>query len=392
MKFAVIEYSSKSGRVWRHTNQKPNYLCDPETIIDPTSFGCYVSALSGEHIPLLSLIIGTKSTCPKNKHHNPDDDFPINPLTKTYRRVFKKVTGSWPAGYSIDYLKKFDALLVVHQISDGHEITSFTTRVKKRFPHIFLVGVPTQPFGILKDNWPSCPSSFQNLKNFITACDTFITIVSSTKKEWQKITNRPVTYLPQPYPVEFTQRFFSPLKNKKKIIFVAGVTERNNITKGHIIANKLQQIFPDYKIHLTKTPGTSLNVANLKDTNYEIVPFLSWHKHLQYLAQTSLVINTDYTQTRGRVQCDCAAVGTPSIGADSDGQQFLFPQLPASSKTSLKTLITQGCHLLSSQFYYKNIVNQAKNNLTQYNYSLSAKRFTNLYKKYLRESRQQPES
>ena len=80
MNFAVIEYASKTGDIWRHQPGKPNYLEDPAKVIDPTSFGCYVSALEGEHIPLTKLI-GTSNL---------------------YNRVVKKLTGSWPQNNSLD--------------------------------------------------------------------------------------------------------------------------------------------------------------------------------------------------------------------------------------------------------------------------------------------------
>ena len=135
MKFAVVEYSSKTGTIWKHTSNRPNYLCDPVREIDPTSFGCYVSALAGEHIPLTSCIIGK--------------DIPL-PI-RIYRKIIKRITGNWPSEYSLDYFRQFDALLVVYQISDGHELVRFLKRIKKIHPNCVLLGVPTQPYGILKN-------------------------------------------------------------------------------------------------------------------------------------------------------------------------------------------------------------------------------------------------
>src|SRR5688500_5830328 len=128
MKFGVIEYSSKTGTVWRHRDDRPNYLAEPLREMDPTSFGCYVSAMQGEHIPLLGLITGRVNQ--------------VSPLQRFARRVTKRLAGSWPATYDLSYLAPFDALLVVHQISDGHEITAFVSRLKQEFPHICVIGVP----------------------------------------------------------------------------------------------------------------------------------------------------------------------------------------------------------------------------------------------------------
>ena len=357
MNFAVVEYRSKSGNIWKHTSNKPNYLCDPLTEIDSTSFGCYVSALSGEHIPLTSIIL--------NK----------NIFVK---KVIKRITGSWPQTYSLDYFKKFDVLMIVHQISDGHEITAFTKRLKKLYPNIYIIGVPTQPFGILKQHIKNNPIWFKDFQEFMNTCDIFSTVVKSTKEEWQTMTTTKVEYLPQPYPVNYTAQFFKPYNQKEKILFVAGVTSRDNILIGHDVTKKIQKRLPGYVIHVTDIPGMDLDTSNLAGTNYEKQPFETWRQHLNYLNKVALVINTDFTQTRGRVQVDCAATGTVSIGANSDGQADLFPELLANKNTTKDQLVEQAVKLLTDSTYYTRITNTATKRLQQYNYIETAKRITYL--------------
>ncbi len=355
MKFAVIEYSSKSGKIWRHTRERPNYLCDPVTEIDPTSFGCYVSALAGEHIPLTALI-----------HPN---------LPK---KVFKRISGSWPRNYNIDYLRRFEVLLIVHQISDGHEITALAKRIRRDLPNIKVIGVPTQPFGILRDHWQQNERWLADFVEFMNSCDVFLTIVASTKPHWQQLTKSPVVYMPQPYPVEFARTFHQPRASKEKIIMVAGITDRDNIKKGHLVASEIQRRLPEYLIHVTKIDGLVQDLSNLRGAKYDMLPFLPWQKHLDYLSRVALVVNTDYTQTRGRVQADCAAVGTPSIGADSDGQADLFPNLLGKKEDSVDELATQGINLLTNDSLYNNTTSLAAQRLNKYNYENSAQRFIGL--------------
>ncbi|MBI1833814.1 MAG: hypothetical protein HYR90_03220 [Candidatus Andersenbacteria bacterium] len=359
MKFAVLEYTSKTGAVWRHTPERPNYLSDPQKELDPTSFGCYVSALEGEHIPLTFLIKPT-----------------------ILKRVYKKLTGSWPA-YDISYLKQFDTLMIVHQISNGHEITALTKRIKKEIPSIKILGVPTQPYGILKDYWTENLDWLKDFKGFIKACDIFVTIVKSTEKDWRALVPdhaQQVRYIPQPYPVEYAAQFFKPFREKKKIIFVAGLTNRDNITKGVEVAAQIQKQFPEYVIHIATLgePGSEPDVSALQHSVFEVIRFEPWRQHLEYLTQTSLVVNTDYTQTRGRVQVDCAAIGTPSIGANSDGQMDLFPALPASREQSVADLVAQGSRLLQDEVLYASVVDTARQRLQQYNYQRSAERIQQL--------------
>lgn len=358
MRFAVIEYNSKSGGIWRHTDAKPNYLADPDTEIDATSFGCYVSALAGEHIPLVHLVgvhIGKK--------------------------IYKRLIGAWPR-YSLDYLKPFDTLLVVHQMSDAHEIAVLTARLHLELPHIFIIGVPTQPFGILQPYLEANAGAKQDFIAFANNCHIFLSVVKSTQSYYQALIKTPVVYLPQIYPARYASRHFLPRERKQKIIFVAGITDRPNIAQGFLVAKKLQQEFSDYVIHITQIPGVPMDLSQLQGSNFQIQPFQKWRQHLPTLATYALAINTDYTATRGRVQADCAAVGTPSLGGNSDGAADLFPELASTPATSLEDLISQGRRLLTDENYYSQIVQSAADRLKKYDYEESAARLQLLVKQY----------
>lgn len=362
MKFAVIEYSSKTGKIWRHTPDRPNYLCDPAKEIDPTSFGCYVSAFEGEHIPLISLMSGNQ----------------ISGVTRFYRKVIKHMTGSWPQ-YDISYLKQFDVLLVVYQISDGHEMVSLVHRLHTEHPSQIIIGVPTQPYGILKDHWNMHPESLQEIRQFMRGCHVFLTIVKRTLPYWKRLAPpTPVVYMPQPYPAQFAAKFFRERAQKSNIIFVAGVTNRDNIKKGQLVAGELQKKFPAYRIQIVGNKDNPSDVTNFAGTTYDIIPFLPWQEYLAMLSRVALVINTDYTATRGRVQADCAAVGTISIGANSDAQDDLFPYLPADVNTSIEDLVRQGEQVLRDAVHYTAIAKTARERLAYYDYEHSKRRIEEL--------------
>ncbi len=363
MKFAVIEYSSKTRKIWRHSAERPNYLCDPIKEIDPTSFGCYVSAFEGEHIPLISLITGTDVFMP----------------VRFYRKIMKRITGTWPV-YDISYLKQFDALLVVYQISDGHEMVALAKRLRVEHPSQIIIGVPTQPYGILREYWDTRPDALSQMRDFMRSCHTFITIVKRTLPKWERISRTPIVYMPQPYPKAFAENFFRTRDQKSNIIFVAGVTGRDSITRGQLAAAQLQKKFPAYRIQMAKVPDMQLDTKNLEGTTYDIIPFQPWQEHLAMLSRVALVINTDYTETRGRVQADCAAVGTVSIGANSDAQEDLFPKLAADRTTNIQQLVRQGEQLLGDASYYAEIVRTARQRLAQYDYEPSKQRMEELIK------------
>lgn len=363
MKFAVVEYQSKSGGIWRHTDSHPNYLADPQSEIDPTSFGCYVSALAGEHIPLTGLIVG-----PVNNMSDPG---------RFYRKMVKRLTGSWPA-YSIDYLKQFDLLLVVHQLSDAHEMVRLLRHIKVARHRPFVIGVPTQPYGLLKAATDADRQARQNLIDFIKHCDVFISVVRSTVGWYEALSRTPVKYLPQPYPVSYATQFAQPRVKKDKSILVAGVTQRPNIRQGQLVARELQKKFPAYHILIPKVPDYNYDLSNLATSAYTVLPFEPWHDHLLTLANTMLVINTDYTQTRGRVQTDCAAVGTVSLGGNSDGQEDLFPALRSTPLTSTAMLIELGERLLTEAAFYDSLAVYAAKQLKKYDYPDSATRLLEL--------------
>ncbi|PIT98555.1 MAG: hypothetical protein COT71_00050 [Candidatus Andersenbacteria bacterium CG10_big_fil_rev_8_21_14_0_10_54_11] len=363
MNFAVIEYTSKTGGIWRHSAGHPNYLADPAREIDPTSFGCYVSAMRGEHIPL-TLLLGTG-----------------NPL----KRIYRKIYGRWPSLYSLEYLRQFDALLVVYELGNGPSLTNFVRRLQQVLPHIVILGVPTQPYGLIREYWHQYPQAKTDIKEFIQSVDAFITIVASTKEAWRSLSGRPVVYLPQPYPVAQASEYNQPRSAKQQSIFVAGVTSRDNILKGHDVAVRLQKMNPKYTIQVTDTPGHTLDTSRLTGARFEVLPFQPWLEHLRYLSRVTLTVNTDYTVTRGRVQVDCAAVGTPSIGADSDGQTDLFPHLPANRNTTVEELVRQSSRLLADTDWYDHNTLTAFQRLQKYDYEPSAERITQLIEKIRRQ-------
>jgi len=370
MKFAVVEYSSKSGDVWRHTDAKPNYLANPQTEIDPTSFGCYVSALAGEHVPVTGLIVG-----PTNS---------VSSATRLYRKAVKRLSGSWPA-YDLSYLEKFDVLMIVHQLSNSREIVSLIEKLRTVPNAPFIIGVPTQPYGQLRQAIDKDLQIETDLRDFILACDVFISVVQETVGWYEDLAQSPVAYLPQPYPAAFASKQFLPLEKKHTEIIVAGVTQRDNIKQGHVVAREIQKKLPHYKIRLPKVDAYEYDYTELQNAQYDILPFQDWREHLCTLAETALVINTDYTLTRGRVQTDCAAVGTPSLGGNSDGTRDLFAQLRSNPTTDTDVLIEKGIKLLTDHKYYQSIVQSAQDRLMMYDYEESAARLQLLVKKHKQE-------
>ena len=362
MKFACVEYTTKNHKIWIPSEEHPNYLGDPLSEIDPTSFGSYTTAFNGQHVPLMGAILGQMDG---------------NVLQGLYQRLHWKIFGSW-GNYSLGYFKQFDTVMVVYDWKRGNEIAKFVKRLRNTYPQIAVVGVPTQPFGQLREQWRNGEEHLSSLVEFYNSCDAVLSIVRATVPYQQSLTKTPVVYIPQPYPAEYAIQNWRACTNKESVIFIAGETSRPDILAGHLAAKEIQHRFRDSIIHVTDTPDSPLNVQLLQNTIHELVPFRPWRQYLPYLAGIKIVINMDTWWTRGRVQADCAAVGTASVGGPSDGQQELFPELLVRDVEDFKTAIELGTHLLNDCDFYQTTTLRAKHRLFSYNFDHTVKRFSKL--------------
>lgn len=361
MKFCCVEYTTKSRKVWVPSVEHPNYLADPINEIDPTSFGSYTTALRGEHVPLTGAILG---------HLEGKTLQPF--FQQLHWRMFKR----WGA-YSLNYFRKFDTILAIYDWRRGPELTNFVERARREFPETVVIGVPTQPFGVLRETWRH-EQHLSPLVSFYDACHVVLSVVRATVPYQQAMTRTPVVYVPQPYPVEYTLQHWRPGTEKERIVFVAGEIARPDVLAGHLAARAIQEVHPELTIHVTKTPGSPLHTAFLAGAKHEIIPFRPWREHLPYLSQTLLTLNMDNWWTRGRVQVDCAAVGTPSVGGPSDGQQELFPDLLVRDVEDFSSMIELGLRLLGDNAFYERVAYKAKHRLQSYGFEKTAQRFTHL--------------
>lgn len=362
MKFACVEYTTKTRKVWVPSVDHPNYMANPLTEIDPTSFGSYTTAFQGQHVPLTGVILGSITG---------------NSLQGLSQKLHWKLFGEF-GDYSLSYFKDFETILAVYDWRRGHEMAKFVKRLRKTYPHIIVVGVPTQPFGEIREQWRNGINNLQALRSFYDSCHAVLSIVRATVPYQQSLTTTPVVYIPQPYPVEYAQQQWREGSEKQQIIFVAGDTARPDVLAGHLAAKEIQKRHVDYMIHVTETPQTTLNTQLLDNALYETIPFREWREYLQYISGVKIAINMDTWWTRGRVQADCAAVGTPVIGGPSDGQQELFPDLLVRDVEDFQSAINLGSKLLGDNEFYNKISLKAKHRLQSYDFSKTVDRFAKL--------------
>lgn len=362
MRFACVEFTTKTGKIWRPTPERPNYLCDPIKEIDPTSFGCYTSALNGEHFPLTGLMYGSLEKPPS--------------LLQRVRQDAARRSRGMFGPYDLSVLKRFDVLLVIYQLSNDDEIVRFVQRVREELPDITVVSSSSPSFGRLREEWKEDPERASRYQTFLNATHLNMNVCRATVPFYRLLTTTPSLYLPQPYPVEYALSQTQEISERRPIVYVAGDTVRPDILTGHLIAKTLQQRHPELLIRVTKTPEFPLNTAFLAGARFEVTPFQPWKEQLRLLASCRVVINTDLWWTRGRVPVDCAAAGVPCVGTTSDGQTELWPELTAPDSTNVDSLIALAERVLTDDTFRTTVVAKAQRRLAHYAYGPSVHRFT----------------
>ncbi len=371
MHFACIEFSTKSGEIWRPTPEKPNFLCDPEKEIDPTSFGCWTSALNGEHIPYSFLQIGKNARSFAFK------------IQRRLDRIKEKMSKR-PVYHNLNYLKKFNLILLIVHTYSLPLFADLAQRIQKINPHAILLGSITSPLGLLRETWKKS-GEYRAFKNFADYCDLFINVNRVAQKYLEYITKTPVIYFPQFYPYEFARQSFQPRERREKTIFVAGETSRTDNLAGQLVAIALLKKHPDFQIKIVDIPGTNLAPLKIARVPFQAIPFQNWQKHLKRLASYYLVINLDQIWTLGRLQADCAAVGTPSIGINANNQMEMFPDLTIKDIEGIGDAVSLGERLIGESDFYHSVQEKANKVISQNDYDQSRQRLFDLLNHYFPE-------
>ena len=364
MKFACIEFNTKSGNIWRPTPERPNYLCDPRREIDATSFGCWTSALDGEHIPLHWFIDG-------KSRGGVNSDATLSRRIK--RKISRKLCGKRLKFKNIDYMKKFDVIAICHNIFFPDEMVQLLRAARKASPEtIFLSTHGVYNLGRLRENWRN-PEWFSGLKEFFDMSDIVLAVNRKGVDYLQLATSTPVVYFPPFYPYEYTKGHFVSTEKKEKIIFIAGDTSRIDNMLSVFVAKEIEKKHPDFTISLQRWPN--MNLAPLEGSKYETLPLLEWQEYLELTGKSYLMLNFDFWWTNGRVAKDAAAVGTPCVGGNADSQMELFPDLVCEDVAGVKTAIKLGSKLIDDTEWYQEMQNKASRKLEAYSYENSKKRF-----------------
>lgn len=372
MKFACIEYTSKSGGIWRPTPKRPNYLADHKREIDATSYGgTWTSALGGEHIPLSWFINGKRGPGAGERF-----SLPLLVQMKLNRRLGRPLVQF----RNLDYLKNFDVVLVCYHPAGYRLMTQFMVEAKQRFPDIVFLGTHAV-FGIgyLREHWKDSPW-FRSFGTFLDLSDVFVVAIPDEPAYLSLVSNTPIVYVPQFYPVSYARKYYRTHEAKDGIIFVAGNTSRTDTVWGCLLARELHRRFPQYTIQAVGS--SSFNTEPLAGSRYQLLSAMNWEDYLAVTSRAKLIINTDVLWTNGRVQADAAVVGTPCIGVNAGRQTELFPDLACHDVVDTPRILELGARLIQDAPYYEQVTTKAFAMLEQWSYEKAPGKLEELVASY----------
>jgi hypothetical protein len=367
MRFACIEYNTKSGAIWTHTAERPNFLADNKREIDATSYGTWTSALEGEHVPL-SWFIEPK------RGPGVGESFRIGLRIKfklNARRGRPLIEFE-----NLDYAERFDAVLICFHPSGYRFMTELVQALRARFPKLVIIGThATFSLGRLREQWRS-QEWFSSLQTFMKSCDVFAVANREAIGYFSLMSSTPVEYLPQFFPLEYTESLNIKDQPLEKTIFVAGDTSRSDVVWGCLLAKEIQSRHPDYRVQVIESEN--FNQATLTGSDFEVLRKLDWLEYLKTVARSRFLINTDVGWTNGRVQSDAAAMMTPCIGVNAGWQTELFPELSIPDVSGSEQGIAVAEKLITSDSYRRSTSQYAFDKLSQWSYSSGSRRVLDL--------------
>ncbi len=377
MKFACVELYTKSGRIWDGARQQPNYLCDPSEI-DNASFGCWTSALKGEHVPLLWF----KFRKPMRRFYHGQMAPRMSKFNYAgYSIISRLFNNAFEDFNNLDYLSKFDVVLVVVHDYSIRAMAKFVTAAKKLQKKPIILGAFGVTLNFMREALKE-PENFKHFKIFIDNCDVFVNYYHEAISDYLKLfTSTPVVNFPQFYPFEFAKSFFTPIDGKEQVIFISGHSQRTDHVASMLVARKVQELHPEFTIELVGRPKQSLEP--LQGANFRVAPFQRrWADYMEKTKKNYLVLDLDNTWTLGRVVRDAAAVGSPCIGLNSGSQASLFPDLVCRDIIDTDKAIELGAKLIEDKSFYRGVQRKAFEKLEECSFENSVKRLHNMLKEY----------
>ncbi|OGC07085.1 hypothetical protein A2526_05315 [candidate division WOR-1 bacterium RIFOXYD2_FULL_36_8] len=250
-------------------------------------------------------------------------------------------------------------------------------KIKKKFPHIKLIGV--------QEGSLHSPDNEYNTKirvGYVKAyqnVDALGVLISDSISHFESITDRPVFWLGVPFPVKWAKNhLISPEKKSPLIGFQNTFTSSKGGFTNFFLLKQLQKLNPKLKGFSYNTDyKTENNLAKQFNVNLESKPTKSWQDFFIDHAKAYISIHMDYRWSWNRYSLDCAAAGIPCISTPhTTTHKLLFPKLcvePFDTKKAIQLALK----LLEDKAFYKECREYALEKSEIFNFKNSEERLKN---------------
>ena len=178
----------------------------------------------------------------------------------------------------------------------------------------------------------SCPYRLRILKEILNRSDGVISPTRAMLPVFNSLTNKPIQFIPTPYPIHSQE--WNSLRNKdsKEGIFIGTrelkILSRNHLSTLVIVASYAKE--NNVKIGLINESGHKLKklikILDLSDNQVEIRSRLKYRDYLNFVSSFRVCFQLDESSVPGQVAGDCLLCGMPCVGGNGIVEQLAFPE------------------------------------------------------------------
>jgi glycosyltransferase involved in cell wall biosynthesis len=329
---------------------------------------------------------------------------------------------------SSEKFKGYDVVIAaVSSLDDTARITQWIRHVKSWSPKTIFIGQSEASLA----NHAISSRDWRFQKTFYEFCqevDEITTFTKETIPYFSLFSRKVVKYLPHLYPLHFVEanNLHKNRSLKEQILFKNGHIHGRLLCDGFAdlaLLSRIQSNHPAFRIAFVDSPASFVELLSdldyvtgsfdqpnylkktqlafkksllnilrfhrktsdafrqrsslrnefplvLRGTAEESIlkrPFAPWIENIRYMSSTLLMLDMDHSFAVGRSFADAVAVGTPTIGVNSDFQKQLLPELSVSEHdySSAEALIER---LLSDEEYYEEMSRKGRDRLEKFRY------------------------
>ncbi len=175
------------------------------------------------------------------------------------------------------------------------------------------------------------PWKLEVLKEIFLKADGVISPTQAMLPVFRALTNKPVQFIPTPYPIHSHKWCFSRNKDLREGIFI-GTRELKILSRNHLASLIIIASFAkknNCRIGIINESGYKLRqflrILNVKDSHIEIKSRLNYKDYLNFISSYRVCFQLDESNVPGQVAGDCLLCRMPCVGGNGTVEQLVFP-------------------------------------------------------------------